>query len=300
MAMRIHYRAITPADARTLFAVSERAIGDFARRQGYAWDQGADDAALWARRQPLYERLAAIADRAWLAEDEAGRVIGYARSIAHDGVRELTEFFVLPAQQSAGVGRELLRRVFPAEGATRRFIVATSDTRAMARYLKSGVYARFPIFEFRRAPEAVPVPGDVNIEPMGSPETLANTLAGIDQQVLGFTRPADHTWLAQQRTGFVARRAGEIVGYGYLGNDAGPFAVLAEADMTALLAHAEVLAHQDGRAELNFEVPLINRAAVQYLLGRGFKFNSFFAFFMSDGRLGNFENYVLFSPPFFV
>jgi GNAT superfamily N-acetyltransferase len=280
--------------------VSERAIGDFARRQGYAWDQSADDSALWSRRQPLYDYLAATADLGWLAEDENGRVIGYARSIAHSGVRELTEFFVLPEQQSAGVGRELLARAFSAEAATRRFIVATSDMRALARYLKSGVYARFPIFEFRRAPESVPVPGDVRLERMDSPETVAQALAGIDRQVLGFERPSTHSWLAQHRTGFVARRSGVIVGYGYLGDDAGPFAVLAEADMPALLAHAETLAHQDGRAELNFEVPLINRAAVQYLLGRGFKLNSFFAFFMSDGPLGSFENYVLFSPPFFV
>ncbi len=100
--MRIHYRAITPAASRTLFAVSERAIGDFARRQGYAWDQSADDSALWSRRQPLYDYLAATADLGWLAEDENGRVIGYARSIAHSGVRELTEFLCCRSSSPPG------------------------------------------------------------------------------------------------------------------------------------------------------------------------------------------------------
>ena len=51
---------------------------------------------------------------------------------------------------------------------------------------------------------------------------------------------------------------------------------------------------------LSFEVPLINRAAVAHLLARGFHMQPFFAFMMSDGPVEQFENYVLFSPPFFV
>ena len=76
------------------------------------------------------------ATRWWFAEDEAtGEAIGYARSILRDGVRELTEFFVLPEAQGAGVGRGLLARAFPADGARHRAIVATMDPRAIARYL---------------------------------------------------------------------------------------------------------------------------------------------------------------------
>lgn len=297
--MTTTYREATSADTRTLYDVSERATADFARRQGYPWEADPADAALWRKRQPMFEHLAATAERCWLAELD-GEAIGYARSVMHDGTRELTEFFVLPGRQSAGVGGELLRRAFPAEGAARRLIVATSELRALARYMKAGVYARCPIFDFRRAPEAVTYASDLMFEPIAEPGTVRETLAAIDKAVLGYRKDSDHAWLASQRAGFVARRGGEAVGYGYVGEDSGPFAALRAQDLAALLAHAETLAHARGVTDLGFEVPLVNRVAVDYLLGRGYKLQAFFAFLMSDSPWGRFENYVLFSPPYFV
>lgn len=185
-------------------------------------------------------------------------------------------------------------------GAERRLIIATSDTRALALYLKSGVSARFPIFDFRRRPEAVTVPSDLSFEPMGAAGAVAGELAAIDKHVLGYRRDDDHAWFADERSGYVARRHGQTVGYGYLGEDSGPFAVLDAADLPAVLAHAETLAHARGQTDIGFEVPLINLAATDYLLGRGYKMQPFYAFFMSDVPMGRFENYVLFSPPYFV
>ena len=128
--MTITFRPATPEDTPSLFVVSEHAIADLAHRKGYGWDTDPDDPAAWLRRQSLYEHLAASADKCVLAEDEQGQIIAYARSILRAGMRELTELFVLPGQQSGGVGRELLARAFPAEGAEHRSIVATSDARA--------------------------------------------------------------------------------------------------------------------------------------------------------------------------
>jgi ribosomal protein S18 acetylase RimI-like enzyme len=291
------YRRATPDDNRCLFEVSELALADLARRKGYPWDEVTDDEALWAQRRPLYEHLAVAAEQCWLAEDEAGQVIGYARSVRQDGVLELTELFVRPGQQSAGVGRELLARAFSTEG-RQRYIVATSDTRALARYLKAGLSVHFPIFEFRGTPEAVTVPTDLRLEPMGA--DAVELAAGVDRAVLGYRRDADHAWLAQTREGFLARRDRDVVGYVYCGEDSGPIAALAAEDLPALLAHAETFAHARGAANLSFEVPLVNRQAVAHLLARGYQMQSFFAFLMSDGPVGHFENYVLFSPPYFI
>jgi hypothetical protein len=298
--MTITFREATPQDSHALFLISEHSAGDFARRQGYPFDEASNDPALWARRQPLFDYLAAQGERCWLAEDETGTAIGYARSVVHGTVRELTEFFVLPGRQSAGVGRELLARAFPSAGAERRFIVATSDARALARYLKAGVYARFPIFDFRRAPEAASVESDLRFETMTALDHVRDALASIDEAVLGYRKERDHAWLAAQRSGFVAKRGEDVVGYGYVGDDTGPLAVRAADDMPALLAHAETLANARGVRNLGFEVPLINRAAVDHLLRRGFRLQPFFAFMMSDAPFGQFENYVLFSPPFMV
>ena len=90
------------------------------------------------------------------------------------------------------------------------------------------------------------------------------------------------------------------MGYGYLGTEvAGPIALLDDGDFPAVLAHAE---HEVSTRSEEFgcEVPMINRAAVDYLMARGFQLDSFFTFFMSDEPFGKFENYLFTSPPFFM
>jgi len=108
-------------DSLACYQVFRASIIDFGERTGVMAITGGDDPTvlekLWNRRRGLFEHLARTAEHFWLAED-AGQILGYARSIKRGGVRELTEFFVLPGQQSAGVGRELLARAFPSEGNT--------------------------------------------------------------------------------------------------------------------------------------------------------------------------------------
>ena len=78
-------------------------------------------------------------------------IIGFARSMMRDGVHSLSEFWVLPQEQSSGIGREPLQRADPADDARLRYIIATVDTRAQARYryMKAGLYPRFSIYLFQ-------------------------------------------------------------------------------------------------------------------------------------------------------
>src|SRR5213075_1928060 len=142
----------------------------------------------------LFEHLARTGEHFWIAEFD-GQVIGYARSIQRDGVRELTEFFVLPSQQSAGVGRELLARAFPADGADHRSIIATTNPQSLSRYLRAGVSPRFPIFSFSRKPTTVNVDSDLVVEPITSLESVLSDLNQLDQNILGYKRGEDHAWL---------------------------------------------------------------------------------------------------------
>jgi hypothetical protein len=211
-----------------------------------------------------------------------------------------TEFFVLPGEQSAGVGRELLARAFPANGAAHRSIMATTDIRAQARYLKAGVYPRFPVFYFGRPPEPVTVTTDLTIEPItASPENLA-AIGALDRALLGHRRDVDHSWLMSERQGYLYIRGDRSVGYGYVGARNGPFAVLDADDFPAVLAHAENEAAAHGRKEFGIEVPMVNRVAVDYLLARGYRMDSFIAILMSDTPWGSFEHYIVTSPPFFL
>lgn len=297
----ITFRPGTPADTRATFDIFLKTFLDLSLRLGTPAITNGDDpnviAGLWDARRSLFEHLTLTAERFVIAENH-GRPVGYGRAILRDGVRELTEFFVLPGEQSAGIGRDLLARVFPADGAIRRTVIATTDSRAQARYLKARVYAHFPIYYFSRQPAAVTAETDLVIEPVGeSPETLAAT-GQIDLQIIGHRRDIDHAWLMTERQAYFYRRDGRVVGYGYVGRNCGPFALLDDNDFPAVLAHAET--RLAGAEKFGVEVPLINKAAVDYLLARGCKMDGFFALYMTDHPPGKFTNYLFTSPPLFV
>jgi hypothetical protein len=75
---------------------------------------------------------------------------------------------------------------------------------------------------------------------------------------------------------------------------------LEASDFPAVLAHAEHAAAQQGREHFGIEVPMVNRKAVDHLLKRGFRIDSFIAMLMNDKPFGQFENYITTSPPFFL
>ena len=300
--MPIIYRRGTLEDSQHTFDVFHRSIMDLGDRLGVMPISGGDNPQviknLRAQRQPLFQHLARTSDNFWVAVKD-DQVIGFARSILRSGVRQLTEFFVLPEHQSAGVGGELLARAFPLDGAEHRFILATIDGRAIQRYLKAKVYPLFPCYTFTRPAEKVEVDTDLVIERITASAQTMGELIRLDNAILGFHREAEHAWLIENRKGYFYKRNKEVVGYGYLGELNGPFALMNPADFPAILAHAETEAAIEG-IEFSVEVPMINRAAVDYLLSRGCKLESFFEFFMADAPFGKFENYILTSPPFFV
>jgi GNAT superfamily N-acetyltransferase len=191
----VRYRPGTADDTKTCFEIFETAVDDLGRRTGGNANATAGDPDAFETRRPLFDHLAATGDLWWVAEDEANRrPVGYARSVVRDGVRELTEFFVLPDAQSAGVGRGLLERAFPADGARHRAIVATIDTRAIARYLRTGLDARLPIIGWEGTPRDAPLETDLLREAMDPFDPPLDELAAIDGRILDFSRDVDHHW----------------------------------------------------------------------------------------------------------
>jgi len=291
-------REATASDSRAVFEVFIGSLLDLGQRLGVdTITGGAEDLdTLWAKRASIMTHAAETADRWWIAEED-GRVVGYARSTLRDGIRQLTEFFVQPAAQSAGLGRELLDRVFSPEGARGRILLATQDTRALARYLKAGLSARFPVYHFGRPRRAVPYAGDLEAVPVTSDQYGLALLASIDREVLGFRRDADHRWLLSNRRGLVYLRNAAPVGYGYVGLYQGPFAALDPGVLGSILSHAESTA--EGQ-EFGVEAPLINHSAVQYLLEHGFRMDPFANYFLSDVDIGKFDRYLVTTPSLFI
>lgn len=299
--MTVTYRMGTVDDSYHVFQVFIETILDYSQRMNVMAITGGNDPdvieSLWKKRRSMFEFLAKDAAQFWVAERD-GEIIAYARSIEHDGLQELTEFFVAPQHQSAGVGGELLARAFPSTTAPYRTIIATLDERALYRYLKLGVYGRFPLKYFSRKAERVDVETDLKIEPLQL-EIHREHIGRVDQQILQHTRETLHAWIASSRDGFVYSRRGQVVGYGYVGSSSGPFALLDENDFPAVLAHAESWMAEQGK-DFGAEAPLTNEKAIQHFIDRKYEIDSFSAILMSNVPFGKFENYLCFSPEFFL
>src|SRR4026207_2335117 len=151
--MTITYRQGSIGDSQSVFQVFVKAIMDYSERMGVMAITGGNDPqvleSLWQKRRTMFEFLAKTAAQFWVAERD-GEIVAYARSVEHDGLQELTEFFVSPSQQSGGIGGELLARAFPKTEARYRTIIATLDERALYRYMKMGAYGRFLLKYFYR------------------------------------------------------------------------------------------------------------------------------------------------------
>ncbi|GAB4514216.1 MAG: GNAT family N-acetyltransferase [Anaerolineae bacterium] len=295
----VTYRRATPEDWRAAHKVFRYSVFDLEFRLGQEENNTppTDEAlqADWDRRRDLYEHLAMSSDNFWVAERD-GEVIGFARSIRRGHLRELTEFFVLPGMQSGGVGAELLRRAFPEEPGVYHGIIATVDVRAQSRYIKSGMFPRFIFYSLSRAPEPRPPHPDLVALPLTNSAEMIAALATLDELVLGHRRDVDHQWLISTRQGFLYSLHGQVIGYGYVGEYSGPFAVVDPQFVPIVLEHAENEAARQGRANFALEIPMVNQAALAHLLGRGYKIDPFYCYFMADAVFGQFDRYVALSP----
>jgi GNAT superfamily N-acetyltransferase len=290
----------TREDNRGCVGILVDAVNDLQRRNGSLVEGSPLEADVqWPRWRSFFEHIARTAAEFWIAEDAGGTPIGYARSIDRDGLFELTEFFVRPGVQSQGVGRELLARAFPPGRGDLRLIIATTDIRALSRYLRAGVVARFPVLSFTGPTRETPLIDGPTAEPLDLDRDL-DAVHAVDDEVLGHRREVDHRWFAAEREGYRYVRDGRLVGYGYVGrpdqSGNGPYAVLDPADLPAVLSHAERKRHELGATETEFEVALHNEVAIDHLLGRGYRMDTFMTLVCSSQPFGQFDRYLFCGP----
>lgn len=296
-------RAGTADDDPAIHDLFRNSLEDLLVRLGLREPGPPDPVARQARWEALYRplmaHLTATAEAYQIAEDDSG-LLGYARTINRDGLRELTEFFVDPRAQGRGIGRTLLQRCFPSEGAEALAIIATLDVSAQNRYLQSGCYPEFPIVSMLGTPRERSLDVALRAEPIDPNESHPKLVSGVDQEVLGHRRDVDHGWLATHRSGWRYYRGNKVVGYGYVGSTAGPVAALDSQDMAPILSHLETVAAAAGITELAWDVPGVSRAALAHLKSAGFKMENWYTFFMCNRSFGNFDRYVVSGPTFFL
>jgi GNAT superfamily N-acetyltransferase len=289
----------TRDDARACLDLLWASATDLGRRRGTTLEGSADD--WWASSEPLYRFLAEHAAEWWVAEDPAtdGRLIGYARSIERGGLLELTEFFVVPGEQSRGVGRALLERAFPVGRGDVRSIIATTDVRALARYYRADTVARFPYFTLAGQPSGDDPDSPLSSEPIEAAAASLTAVADVERAVLGYPRTeAEIRWLLQARDGWTYRDGGAVVGFAFVGKaGAGPIAAFEPRHLPDILLHVEARAAAYGLEKLELEVPAPNATAIRHLLGRGFRIDPWINLLMSNKPFGQFDRFVGYSPP---
>jgi GNAT superfamily N-acetyltransferase len=293
-------RPATPDDKRPSFDVFIPAVRELSARLGAPWDP--DPEEVWRNQQSFLDFLADHAAEWWVAEDDdSGRVIGYARSLERGGLFELSEFFVLPDNQSAGIGHALLDKAFPDGRGEVRAIIATTDVRAQARYYRAGTVARFPIAGVTAKPGLAAGTASTNgVEPQRATRDDMGDLSTLERAVLEFDRGQEFGWLLDNREGYLYRRGGEVVGSAFLGprGAIGPVAASHPDHLPAILDHVERRAAELEIEEVALEVPMVNEVAMRHLLGRGFKMDTFLTLLMSNRPFGQFDRFLGLSPPF--
>jgi len=256
----------------------------------------------WASGESLQRFLADRAAEWWVAEEDS-RILGYGRSIEREGLLELTEFFVLPAAQSKGLGRALLANAFPSRPGQVRSIIATTDERALKRYYAAGTVPRFPILTLKGAP------GSAEASPGLIPNPLATdsvrelrAVREIELVILESARgEVEIDWLLGDRAGFLYTRGDNPVAFAFIGRyGTGPVAALDPADLPDVLLHIEGRAAGLGLQEIEFQLPGPNEVAARHLLSRGFRIDPWVNLLMSDRPFGKFDRILGFGPPLFL
>ncbi|HUY76809.1 MAG TPA: GNAT family N-acetyltransferase [Ktedonobacterales bacterium] len=85
---------------------------------------------------------------ALIVAEEDGALRGFAGAITRGNVLFLTDLFIDPTYQSGGLGHTLLHAVAPASDLI-RCTVSSSDPRALALYIRSGMRPQWPCFALR-------------------------------------------------------------------------------------------------------------------------------------------------------
>lgn len=147
--------------------------------------------------------------------EQDGEVMAFAAAIRRGTVAFLTDLFVLPDRQSAGLGRALLETVLSPDQRS-QCTLSSTDSRALGLYIRHGLRPRWPHFNLRwgRSPTSSSAEADVEVI---QTEAEDPGVARWDEWIGGRSRPADHAyWAREQRAAPLwFRRHGTVVGYGY-------------------------------------------------------------------------------------
>ena len=241
------------------------------------------------------------------------RIVGFAAATVREQLWYLSMLFVLPEFQGAGLGRQLLAQVGPADGTWVR-AVATDSAQPVsnALYAALGMVPRVPLFSLTGLPRRPEAFGELpsGVIPMAFDEIasgppggqghhlLVDAIDTLDRELLGVAHPVDHRFLrSESRHGWLYRGPdGTPVGYGYAGEAGriGPVAVRDESLLGPILGHLTTVVIPRGAFAM-WVAGAADRAIVTSLQA-GFRMDQFPVLLCWDRPFATFSHYLPISP----
>jgi hypothetical protein len=223
------------------------------------------------------------------------------------GHLELSFFFVDPERASRGIGKCLLELAFASRPESARTIIATFDPSALSLYLRSGVSFRGTGCDIAVRSRPRTLPQDLEFRIMT--EQDLETVAALEETLLGLRRVEDLAFLLRNRPGWTAWRDDTPVGYAFgaqplpegasdFPSTCGPLGALQADDVPALID--KVIDSAPDATELCFTVPLVNAGAVSHLLGLGGKVDPFYLAVLSSADNMKLDRYLHTAPSFIL
>lgn len=257
----------------------------------------------------LFAHLQATDPERFVVAADGERVVAFGSAVVRERLWYLSMLFVLPEFQGAGLGREVLARLLPADGELHR-ATATDSAQPIsnALYATLGMVPRMPLLSLTglpQRPEAFgPLPSGIVPLPFdelaaGPPDGLGHRMLveaidTIDRELLGVAHPLDHRFLrSESRHGWLYRGPdGTPLGYGYAGEAGrvGPVAVRDEALMAPVLGHLTSAVQPRGA----FAVWVGGAAdrAIVSALAAGFRLDPFPVLLCWDRPFADFSRYL--------
>jgi GNAT superfamily N-acetyltransferase len=305
-------RPISEDDISACRAIFDAAQQALSQQLGQPWTPA--DATIMDRI--LVHLATSDPQRAWLAPGH-GRAPaqGFGMAFERDGFWFLSFLFVRPEAQGAGLGRRLLEACLPAPHERRLLATCVDAVQPVstALYAGYGIVPRVPLFgllgdspaeNLPRLPRGVMAlefdrlgQGTAGSRSAGvaGQRRLADALATVDRQVVGFVRPQDHGfWRLDRRVGvlYTDRGSGRPLGYGYRtrGGRLGPVAVEDATLLPAVLADLARREQPPGRWQVLVPGPA-ERALVP-LLKAGMRLEASPGLYCANGPSISLERYL--------
>jgi ribosomal protein S18 acetylase RimI-like enzyme len=291
--MGLEIRKVRPDELAQVWRVHVAASSDLAARRGRPSTRSLDEPPPHDARQALVTDpdgyFCAVAD---------GHVVGMTSSLVRGRIWYLSMFFVLPGDQSRGVGKAMLERALAygdARGAEIRSVWSSQDARAQARYVMAGMAPRWPIY--RLEGDAAAVARLKTRAALDAREREMPCDPGVAEQLVAEvwtdSRAQDLAhWRGDAGTTLAIARGGEPVAFAYRGP--GRVGPAAGRDERALI-QAVAAAASAGEGNVTLRVPGACAALLEALVSSGFKLGEL-AVFLSSKTFGRPELYLPSGP----